>query len=128
MHQDNYLRYAVAQQIYYKNISGGLDLVNLKYQLKKTCAECPYTAKTKGWIGPHNSAKEFHDIAVVDQPHPCHIHKRQSCVGNAIYMNKLCKMSIDTDKVAMQRRLREENKEEVLFSWDGQALVNFHGK
>lgn len=49
-------------------------------------------------------------------------------IPDLIYMNKLCKMSIDPDKVEMQRRLCEENTEDVLFSWDGQALVNFHGK
>jgi len=99
----------------------------LKYDLKKSCPECPYTPKTKGWIGSHESAKEFHDVAKNDIPFCCHMNKNQSCVGNAIYMNKLCKMSIDPDKKNHQSSLRNSN-EDVLFSFDGSKLEAYHGK
>ena len=69
---------------------------------------------------------EFHDIAKVDQPFPCHMSVGQACVGNAVYMNRLCKRSHDADKSDFQNRLRENNNEDVLFSFDGEALVNFH--
>lgn len=118
----------MAEQVFYRNEAGAQNLVTLAYQLKKTCKECPYTPKTKGWIGSHHSAQEFHDIAKTDQPQPCHMHKAQSCVGNALYMNKLCKLSIDVDKAGMQQRLKNCNQESVLFSWDGAALTDFHGK
>lgn len=118
----------MAQKIEIKGLDGKVRTVTLRYQLKKTCTECPYTGKTKGWLGHHESAKEFHDIAKVDQPFPCHMSTQQSCVGNAVYMNRLCKLSHDPDKAAFQDRLRTENTEDVLFSWDGEALVNFHGK
>lgn len=118
----------MSQIVMIENEEGEVREVELKYQLKKSCIECPYTAKTKGWIGQHESAQEFHDIAKVDQPFPCHMSTGQSCVGNAVYMNRMCSLSRDPDKAAFQKRLKEENKEEVLFSWDGQALVNFHGK
>ena len=118
----------MAQTLEIKNITGEIRKVTLRYQLKKTCTECPYAGKTKGWIGHHKSAQEFHDIAKTDHPFPCHMSTGQSCVGNAVYMNRMCKMSHDTDKAAFQERLRKENTEEVLFSWTGEALVDFHGK
>lgn len=100
----------------------------LRYQLKKSCTECPYTAKTQHWIGHHESAQEFHDIAKNDIPFPCHMSTGQSCVGNGVYMNRLCKLSHDPDKAKFQNELRESNRESVLFSWDGKALVDFHDK
>lgn len=101
---------------------------NLKYQLKKSCPECPYLSKTKGWIGSHETAKDFHDIAKEDIEFCCHMNTNQACVGNSIYMNKLCKLSINPEKAEFQKRLKADNTEEVLFSWDGSTLVNFHGK
>lgn len=100
---------------------------NLKYDLKKTCTECPYANKTPGWIGNYESAKDFHLIAKTDQPFSCHMSTKQSCVGNALYMNKLCKRSRDINKANFQDSLRD-NKETILFSFTGETLVKFHGK
>lgn len=118
----------MGERLEIKNNEGEIRSVELKYQLKKSCIECPYTAKTKGWIGHHESAQDFHDIAKSDQPFPCHMSTSQSCVGNAVYMNRLCKLSHNPDKAQFQQQLRQANNEEVLFSWDGTELVKFHGK
>lgn len=118
----------MAETLEIENIDGEVCEVTLKYQLRKMCTECPYSNKTKGWIGGHESAKEFHDIAHSDTPFPCHMSTKQSCVGNGIYMNRLCKRSRDNDKASFQDRLRTENNEDVLFSWDGSKLVDFHSK
>lgn len=117
----------MTEKIYLEDLNKNAQLIELKYQLKKPCAECPYSGKFKGYIGPHESAKEFHDIAQNDQPFPCHMSTKQSCVGNAVYMNRLCKSSRDPEKNAFQNRLRETITE-VLFSWDGQKLIDHHGK
>lgn len=100
----------------------------MKFDLKQTCPECPYAAKTKGWIGNHESAKDFHDLVKQDTDFPCHMSQKQHCVGNALYMNKMCKVSRNPDKAEFQKKLKENNTEQVLFSFDGSALVNFHGK
>lgn len=49
----------------------------MKFDLKQTCPECPYAAKTKGWIGEHETAKDFHDIVVQDQDFRCHMSQKQ---------------------------------------------------
>lgn len=118
----------MAQDVTIIGLDGEHKEITLKYQLKKTCHECPYSGKTKGWIGEHESAQDFHDIAKQDIPFPCHMSTRQSCVGNAIYMNRLCKSSRDQDKAEFQQRIRATNTEDVLFSWTGEALVAHHGK
>jgi hypothetical protein len=118
----------MAQTIQLQDFDGQIEEVTLNYDLKKTCKECPYVEKMKGWIGEHESAKEFHDIAKYDVGFPCHMHKAQSCVGNALYMNQLKALSRDHDKSNFQKKLEEENEEKVIFSWDGQALVDYHGR
>ncbi|MCH7295447.1 hypothetical protein [Acinetobacter higginsii] len=100
----------------------------MQYDLKKTCPECPYAPKTKGWIGEHDSALDFHDAVKQDIDFPCHMSKEQCCVGNALYMNSMCKISRDPQKAAYQNRLKQINKEVILFSFDGSELVNFHGR
>lgn len=99
----------------------------MKYQLHKTCPECPYTPKLKGWIGEHTSSMDFHEAVKQDISFPCHMNKKQCCVGNALYMNKMCKVSRDPEKAAYQNVLKQNNTEKVLFSHDGSALINFHG-
>lgn len=99
----------------------------LKYELKRTCTECPYSNKIPGWIGSHTSAEDFHIIAKTDQTFSCHMSTKQACVGNALYMNKLCKRSQDKDKANFQDSLRN-NTENILFSFTGETLIKFHGK
>lgn len=99
----------------------------MKYQLKKPCPECPYARQMAGWIGSHETAKEFHDIAKEDEPFPCHMILSQACAGNALYMNRLCKLSRDPEKAEFQKGL-EEPEVDILFSFDGSQLVKFHGK
>lgn len=116
----------MAQDVTIESVDGEVREVTLRYQLRKPCSECPYTAKTKGWIGHHQSALEFHDIAKNDIPMPCHMSTGQSCAGNAIYMNRLCKLSHDPDKAEMQNKLKDST-DSVLFSWNGQVLIDYHG-
>lgn len=99
----------------------------MRYDLKKPCPECPYTPKMRGWIGSHDSAMEFHEVVQQDAPFSCHMSPEQCCAGNALYMNRLCKVSRDPDKAQFQKKLKD-SLEPVVFSFDGQALVDFHGK
>lgn len=99
----------------------------MKFDLKKTCPECPYTEKVGGWIGEHDSAIEFHDAVKQDIEFPCHMSKDQCCVGNALYMNEMCKLSRDPEKAKYQQYLKINNSEKVLFSLDGSKLIYFHG-
>lgn len=100
----------------------------MKFELKKTCPECPYTPKTPGWIGGHETALDFHNAAKQDIEFPCHMSKSQCCVGNALYMNRMCKVSKTPEKADFQNRLKQHNREAVLFSFDGSKLVEFHGR
>ncbi|WP_342255242.1 hypothetical protein [Acinetobacter baumannii] len=100
----------------------------MKFELKKTCPECPYTPKTQGWIGEHETALEFHHAVKQDIEFPCHMSKDQCCVGNALYMNSMCKVSRNPQKANFQKSLKQINQETILFSFDGSKLVEFHGR
>ena len=113
----------------------------MKHDLLTPCRECPYTARMKGWIGGHGTAMDFHDLAKNDHPMPCHMtvdydgegkgHDSQQCAGQAHYMNSMCKVSRLPDLKEMQGRIRLLNiktPDDLLFSFDGSKLIDFHGK
>lgn len=100
----------------------------MKFDLIKTCPECPYTEKVRGWIGEHDTAIDFHDAVKQDIEFPCHMSKGQSCVGNALYMNEMCKLSRIPEKAQFQQKLKIYNREKTLFSPDGSKLLSFHGR
>lgn len=106
----------------------------MNYDLNENCAECPYLPLTSGWIGSHDSAKEFHDIVCADKRFPCHMtnddldSNPSHCVGYALYMNKMCKVSRDPVMANFQNRIRmiEDSLPKPIFSRDGKALIKFH--
>lgn len=100
----------------------------MKFELKKMCPECPYAPKTQGWIGEHATALEFHHAVKQDIEFSCHMSKGQCCVGNALYMNAMCKVSRNHQKANFQKYLKQVNQETILFSFDGSKLVEYHGR
>lgn len=100
----------------------------MKYSLKKSCAECPYLPKMPGWIGSHESGKEFHEIARADMEFSCHMNPEFSCAGNAMYMNAMCKLSKNKQKSDWQKQLRDNchEQKDVLFSFDGSKINDYH--
>lgn len=116
----------------------------MNYDMKKPCAECPYVGKWKGWIGNHKSAQDFVDLARADIPFPCHMTINQDydaaeievqmcfpavaqCAGQALFMNRMCKLSRNINMARMQNRLKEE-KPDVQILWPPEELVKHHGK
>lgn len=103
----------------------------MEHNLKKPCNECPYMPYWKGWTGPHETAMVFHDLVRADAVFTCHkTHgkKEQHCAGYALYMNAMCKRSRDPAMRNLQNTVETPAGKGVLFSRDGSALVNFHGK
>lgn len=115
----------------------------MNHDMKKPCPECPYVGKWKGWIGTHPTAQDFVDLARADHPFPCHMTVDQEspiepleqmesasvaqCAGQALFMNKMIKLSRRPEMAAMQNRLRTEAPGvEVL--WPPERLVEHHGK
>src|SRR5271170_3653934 len=101
----------------------------MRHDMKQPCTECPYVGKWAGWIGDHESAQDFVDIARADAEFPCHMSldqdgdteeqlaedEGQQCAGQALFMNRMCKMSRRREMAEMQSRLKKECKVEVLF-------------
>jgi len=109
----------------------------MKATLKNPCKECPYLAKTKGWLGGHETAMDFHDFANNDTRMACHktiaedgnTEKANQCAGQILYMNAIFKRSKHPDTVSAQNRLADYvDKDELLNSLDGSKIVEFHGK
>lgn len=114
---------------------------SMNFGLKKPCKECPYMARVKGWIGSHESPMEFHDLVKHDVRMACHMTVNQCddnsvkevkhhCAGYALYMNAMCKMSTDPEMAELQNEVRQhvsdDIKKELLFSFDGSKLIEFH--
>lgn len=103
----------------------------MKFELKKPCKECPFLALMPGWIGSHKSAMEFHDAVMNDVRFSCHLtHDKTEhhCVGYALYMNAVFKLSKDPEMLEFQNSIEEYDSEKLLNSFDGSVLVQFHGK
>lgn len=109
----------------------------MKFGLSKPCRECPFFARVRGWIGSHDNAIEFHEIARADQAMACHMtvngesddapdNKQHQCAGQALYMNAMCKMSRNPEMAAFQKRMRGTPTDGLLFSFDGAKIVEFH--
>ncbi len=109
----------------------------MKYGLNKPCRECPFLAKVRGWIGGHASALDFHELVHADARMPCHMTsnmeheevqdgKEHHCAGYAMYMNAMCKKSRDPQMAAFQDKVRHLPKDDLLFSFDGSKIVEFH--
>jgi hypothetical protein len=109
----------------------------MEFNKTKPCRECPFLAQMAGWIGGHSTAKDFHELVQLDIRMPCHMTtedflekpvKEQHCAGYAMYMNKMCKSSRDPDTRELQNKVRGKEAENLLFSFDGSKLLEFHGK
>ena len=92
------------------------------YRRKKMCKECPFRASApSGWLGPW-TIDEIEQIVQFDVNLICHVavankQKRglsnheigetgQHCVGMLRYMNSMCKLSRDPDKMNAQQKVR----------------------
>ena len=107
----------------------------MKQSCIKPCAECPFKKDSvPSWLGPWDGAEELHKFVMGEGHLACHLtvdeddevsEKTERCVGSILYMNKNFKSCRDATLSAVQKKLKDTDKTNILSSPE---FIKHHGK
>ena len=96
----------------------------------KACSECPFIKRAdkswRGYLGEYRDGAELHALAQADTNFKCHKDSSDVCRGYALYMSGILKRSRVPEVEKMQGIAELAEGEEILSSFDGSKISEWH--